>query len=81
MGRVAALTATGSHQFWLAAQDQQCVEQMLFCASCYHTTAELAQDRGIEAMVGQFQSQPVFLIDAAADSIGRPPTREVINEL
>jgi hypothetical protein len=70
---VGTLAASGAQQLVLPTQDQKRIEEMLFQASCHQATAELAQNRGIEARVGQFQSQKVLPIDAAADRIGRPP--------
>jgi hypothetical protein len=62
------------------AQRRKRVEQMLFRAACHKTTMELAQHGGIEARVGQFQSEQVFPVDAAGDSLGRPSVGEVLGE-
>ena len=81
MGGVGALPAPGAQQLQVTAQRQKGVEQMLFRASCHETAAELAQNRSVEARVGQFQSQQILPIDAAADGIGRPPVGQVLGEL
>jgi hypothetical protein len=73
MGGVGTLPAPGVQQLQVTAQHQKGVEQLLFRASSHQAAAEFAQNRGIEARVGQFQSQKVLPIDAAADRIGRPP--------
>ena len=60
MGGVGALPAAGVQQLQVTAQRQESVEQMLLRASCHETAAELAENRSIEAWVGQFQSQQVL---------------------
>ena len=45
------------------------------------TAAELAQDRSVEARVGQLQTEQVLPVDAAADRLGRAPVRQVLGKL
>lgn len=54
---------------------------MFFRASGDKTTAELAENRSVKARIGQFQSQKILPIDAAADGVSRTVVREVLIEL
>lgn len=49
---VGALTASGAQQLVLPAQGQKSIEELLLQASRHQTTAELAQNRGVEARIG-----------------------------
>ena len=44
-------------------------------------TTEFAQDRGVEARIGEFQPQHRLPVDPAADGFGRLPVRKVLHEL
>jgi len=60
---------------------QERVEQEVFHAASHDPTAELAQDREIEALIGQLEAEEVLHVDAAAHRIGGLTVGQVLSEL
>jgi hypothetical protein len=81
VGRVGPLPTAGPEQPALAETLQERVQQEAFRAAGEQAGAELAEDRGVEARVGQLQRQGVLPVDAAAGGVRRLPIREVLGEL
>ena len=63
------MTAAGFEQPLRPRQRQQGIEEELLRLPGDEPGAELAQDGMVEARIGQFQSQDIFPINAAADGI------------
>ncbi len=78
---VGALPATGLEQAQLAEAAQEHVEQEPLGAARDQAAAELAEDRVVEAGVGQVQAEGLLPIDPATDGIRRLPIGKVRGEL
>ena len=65
----------------LPTPTEQGIEQERFCAARNQACAELRQDRGIEAGIGQFEAQDVFPVDPAAHGICSRAISESLGEL
>lgn len=76
-----ALVALGVDQPPFAEQGQHGLEQQEFGFPVKQALAELAQDRGITARVGQLQRERVFPINARPDPIRRLRVREPFGKL
>ena len=81
MGRVAALTPARLEQASRLTRLQQLAEQPLLGVGLKQAGAELAQDRGVEAGVGQLEAEQVLPVDARPHRLRRTPVGEVLAEL
>src|SRR4051794_25006310 len=81
VGGVGALPAARLEQAELAAALEQLAEETLLGAALEQPGAELAQDRGVEAGVGQLQPERVLPVDPGAHGFRGPPVGQVLAEL
>jgi hypothetical protein len=81
VGRIGALPAARFEQLALGAVHQQGVEEALLRAPRHHTTAELAQDRVVEALVRQLQAQEILPVNAAAHGVRGLAVGQVLSKL
>src|SRR5687767_4748739 len=63
MGGVGALAAYGVEEPLVTTQRQHRLDQEEFGMTCDQAPAELAQNRGIKARVGQIQGQSIFPVN------------------
>ena len=71
MRGVGALASAGFEPLAFAAAVQDGIEQALFGGPHDQPGAELAEDRAVEAGVGELSAQSILPIDTAAHGLGR----------
>ena len=70
VGRITALAATGFQQIMRLSNSQDGIEDTALGAVKHQAATELAQDRVMNAEVGEFQAEQVLPVDARANRIG-----------
>ena len=79
--RVAALASAALRQPAPLRHRENCVEEPALRPTREKARAELAQDRVVEADVGQLQAQRILPVDPRADRIGGLPVGQPLHEL
>lgn len=81
MGAIGALPSPRFHKLPLSAPRQQGVKQQLLSPTIEQPGAKLAEYRGVEAGIGQFGVEDVFLVDPAPECIRRAAVGEFFGKL
>ena len=81
MRAVRALAPSGLQQPTLAGGVQQAGQQPLRGCVLEQAPVELAQDREVEAGVGQVEGEQIFPVDPAPDGVGRLAVAQALAEL